>query len=60
MCTKPPKAPKPAPPPKVEAPEVELGSDNPNQDVRLLKRRGRSALRTGLSIERNGSGLTIN
>lgn len=60
---KPPKPEKPqAPPPPVKAPEIQLGSEDPLQDPRLAKRRGRNALRTGLTIDApssNGSGLTI-
>lgn len=62
MCLKPPKAKGPsAPPPPVKAPEIQLGSDNPSEDLRRLKRRGVGALRTGLTIDTpsSGSGLTI-
>jgi len=57
MCP-PPKPKKPvAPPPPVEAPEVELGSENQDQSKRALKRRGRNKLRTGLEIASGPGGL---
>ncbi len=60
MCSKPPKPPKAVAPPPVEVPQVQLGNDNPNQDLRQKMRRGRNALRTGLTIDSpSGSGLTI-
>ena len=62
MCMKMPKAPKPVNPPPIKPPEIQIGSDSPNEDPRLIKRRGRNQLRTdlGLALEKGlGSGLTL-
>jgi hypothetical protein len=61
MCPPPkPKKP-PIPPPPIEAPEVELGNENPSAESRRAKSRGRNQLRTGLTIPSalGGGGLTI-